>query len=63
MNNVLRNIQSNYGTNTRMNLKPSQQVCYSSLSSDFDPLAPSTNNSHPCLSSSETNESNLIDFN
>ncbi len=50
VNNVLRNIQTNYGTNTRINLK--SNFGYSSSTSDFDPLA-----------SSETNESNLIDFN
>jgi len=44
VNNVLRNLQTNYGKNTRMNFKQ--------ISSDFDPLT-----------SSETNQSNLIDFN
>jgi copper chaperone CopZ len=66
VNNVLRNIQTNYGTNTRVNLKPTnpiQKVDYSLSPSDFDPLVSSRNNlySHPSLS--ETNESNLIDFN
>jgi hypothetical protein len=45
VNNILRDIQANYGANTRMNLK---RVSYS----EFDPLT-----------SKETDQSNLTDFN
>ncbi|CAF0811124.1 unnamed protein product [Rotaria sordida] len=64
--NYVKNIQSNYETNTQFNSKPdysAEQNSHSSSSIDFDPLIPSANNSYPHLPSSETNESNLIDFN
>jgi hypothetical protein len=53
VNNVLRDIQSNYGTQSRVNLRPTN-------STQPVRLSPPTNNR---LSPTETNESNLIDLN
>ncbi|CAF3909211.1 unnamed protein product [Adineta steineri] len=62
VNNVLKNIQSNFGTNFK-STQPIEPVYNSSLSSDFDPLVSSTNNVYPHPPSSDTHGSNLIDFN
>ncbi|CAF0891545.1 unnamed protein product [Adineta ricciae] len=66
VNNVLRNIQSTYGTNTRMNPRtthPVQHASHSSLAADFDPLVAPEASLYPSFQSTETHGSNLIDFN
>ncbi|CAF1216909.1 unnamed protein product [Adineta ricciae] len=66
VNNVLRSIQTTYGTNTRMNPRtthPVQHASHLSLAADFDPLVAPEASLYPSFQSTETHGSNLIDFN